>query len=310
MLASVALPLSSGSVVMGTGIVSVTLLLAGQQLLSRVLMALTALAWVAYTVTIGLRVLGDRERVREEARSPTALSAVAATAVLGSRLETYGLRTDATILLIIALAVWLGLSVLVKDALRERGGASFMLTVSVESLSVLAAAIAQAERSAWLTVAAMAGCALGLALYLVAIVRFDRRQVLVGGGDQWIAGGALAISALAAGECSAAAQAAPALQPAVATAQAVCVAVWIASVLWWIALVGSEFAAPRFRYDMRRWATVFPVGMYGASSFAAARAGGWHTLASIARVWSWVALAVWLAVAVGMARRLRWPHRE
>jgi hypothetical protein len=51
---------------------------------------------------------------------------------------------------------------------------------------------------------------------------------------------------------------------------------------------------------VRRWATVFPVGMYAASSFDAGRAANVPGLTDFARVWVWLALALWLLVFVAM----------
>jgi tellurite resistance protein TehA-like permease len=60
---------------------------------------------------------------------------------------------------------------------------------------------------------------------------------------------------------------------------------------------------PRLGYDVRRWSTVFPVGMYAACSFVvgtAARVGG---ITDFARVWVWVGFALWLVVFAAMLRR-------
>jgi hypothetical protein len=56
-------------------------------------------------------------------------------------------------------------------------------------------------------VAALVPCVLGLGFYGFVIARFDPRQIGVGRGDQWITGGALAISTLAAGKIVAGAKA-------------------------------------------------------------------------------------------------------
>ena len=75
-------------------------------------------------------------------------------------------------------------------------------------------------------------------------------------------------------------------------------------------LLAAEVLRPRLRYDVRRWSTVFPVGMYAACSFvvgAAARAPG---IADFARIWVWVGVAVWLSVFLAMLARgwqlVRW----
>jgi hypothetical protein len=72
-----------------------------------------------------------------------------------------------------------------------------MLTVSTESLAVLSATLAARDRADWLLYAALIPLLLGLGFYAVAMSRFDLRQLVIGRGDQWITGGALAISALA-----------------------------------------------------------------------------------------------------------------
>ncbi|GHB44048.1 hypothetical protein GCM10010377_38640 [Streptomyces viridiviolaceus] len=69
---------------------------------------------------------------------------------------------------------------------------------------MLGATPAAATSTAWLAHAALVPFRLGLALYLIALFRFTPRQVAHGAGDHWVAGGALAISALAGSELLAA----------------------------------------------------------------------------------------------------------
>jgi tellurite resistance protein TehA-like permease len=57
---------------------------------------------------------------------------------------------------------------------------------------------------------------------------------------------------------------------------------------------------------VRRWATVFPVGMYAASSFDVGQVAGVPGVTDFARVWVWVAFALWLLVFVAML----WPGRH
>ena len=86
-------------------------------------------------------------------------------------------------------------------------GASLVLTVATESLAVLAAVLAAPERAAWLLVAAVGPFVLGLCFYVFTLARFDMHELAAGHGDHWITGGALAISALAAGKLLAGARA-------------------------------------------------------------------------------------------------------
>ncbi len=129
--------------VMGTGIVSIALSLDGRQTPSRILLVIDGLAWLALGVLLAGRVLHDRGRVRREARSPAALTGVAGTAVLGTRLTLLGWGGAGIALLIIALVVYLLLlAPVLTHWATPTVGVSLMLTVSTESLAVLSAALA------------------------------------------------------------------------------------------------------------------------------------------------------------------------
>ena len=86
-------------------------------------------------------------------------------------------------------------------------GAALVLTVSTESLAVLAATLAAREHTHWLLSIALVPFALGLCFYVFVISRFDFRQLGVGRGDHWITGGVLAISTLAAAKLAGGAKA-------------------------------------------------------------------------------------------------------
>ena len=85
--------------------------------------------------------------------------------------------------------------------------------------------------------------------------------------------------------------------------QAVAVVAWVLAVLWLPVLVAGELVRPRLRYSTTRWSTVFPVGMYAASSFALGAVTQAGAMTGFAQAWVWVAAAVWLVVAAGMVRR-------
>ena len=70
-------------------------------------------------------------------------------------------------------------------------------------------------------------------------------------------------------------------------------------------LLAAELLRPRLRYDVRRWSTVFPVGMYGACSFVVGAAAGAPGVADFARIWVWAGVAVWLSVFLAMLARGR-----
>ncbi|HZD87614.1 MAG TPA: tellurite resistance/C4-dicarboxylate transporter family protein [Gaiellaceae bacterium] len=299
-----AAPPASGAVVMGTGIVSIGLSIDGYEPLSRALLAIAGLVWVVLAGVLALLILRLRPLLRAEARSAAALTGIAGTDVLGARVAMLGWNREAAALLVIGLLLWLVLVPYVLAHWRTPTvGVSFVLTVGTESLAVLGAALAIAFDETWLAVASLACVGLGLAFYLFVVSTFDLRQLLVGRGDHWVSGGALAIATLA---CAHTAEATAALDPlgsAAGSLETAALGIWAAAALWLPALVLGELASPRVEYDVRRWSTVFPLGMYSVCSFAVARIEDIGGIAHFARVWIWVAFAVWLLVFAGLLRR-------
>src|SRR5262245_4480566 len=249
------IPPASGAVVMGTGIVSIALSLDGREALSRILLVVDVAVWVVLGLLLAARIVVHRERARRESRSPAALTGVAGTAVLGTRLTLLGWAWAGIGLLLLAVGLWL---LLLTPVLRNWKtptiGVSFVLAVSTESLAVLAATLAAGEDAAWLLEVALAPFLLGLAFYVFVISRFDLRQLLVGRGDHWITGGALAISALAAGRITLSAQSLGALGGHTGALEGLSIGLWIAAIGWLPALVAAEALRPRLGYDVRRWA--------------------------------------------------------
>jgi hypothetical protein len=296
-----AIPPASGAVVMGTGIVSIGLLLDGRRTFSDVLLVLDAIAWLALAVLLPARALCDRDRFRADARTPAALTSIAGTAVLGARLTLLGWGWAGAVLLVIALLMWAGL---VPYVLRHWQmptiGASFILTVATESLALLAATLALTERAGWLTYAALGPFALGLCFYVLVLSRFQFRQLAVGMGDHWVTGGAVAISTVTAGRIALAAQRTGTLSGGHQALKAIALVLWCLTLAWLPALLGAEILRPRLSYNVRRWSTVFPVGMYAVCSFVVGGLTQTPGIVDFARVWVWVGVAVWLAVFLAM----------
>lgn len=286
---------------MGTGIVSIGFHLVHHSLLSQILFAIDLLLWLGLVAVFSLRRLTQRQRWLEEARTPAALTAIAGTGVLGARLAFAGTYWAAWLLLAIALIAWLRL---VPSVLRHwhapTAGVSFVLTVSTESLAVLAALLASAENRSWLAAAALAPLLLGLVAYLFVLASIDLRQLTVGHGDHWVFGGALAIATLACADTTSALMATSTLTGLHGTLKDATLALWCAAALWLPVLLVCEVIAPRLSYDTRRWSTVFPFGMYAVCSIAAGGVTGVDGLTSFGRAWIWVALAIWAIVMIGM----------
>jgi tellurite resistance protein TehA-like permease len=49
---------------------------------------------------------------------------------------------------------------------------------------------------------------------------------------------------------------------------------WSLALIWVPVLLGCEAARPRLKYDLRRWAMVFPLGMYAACCFTVGQMAG------------------------------------
>ena len=302
-----AIPPASGAVVMGSGIVSIDLHSAHQPLLSAIMLWFAAGVWLLLAVMLGMRLAYQRDRFEREASSPAAFTGVAGTAVLGTRLALQDCHGAAAALLAVSGVVW---ALLVVPVLRHwktpTVGVSFVLVVATEGLAVLGATLAVSYHAGWLVSAAVAALVLGLAFYVFTAARFDWRDLVTGRGDQWVAGGALAISALAAGKIT---DAAPALgqfggqHSALSTGTLV---LWCLAMAWLGPLATAEIVRPRLTYDVRRWATVFPLGMYAACSFATGQVTGITGITGFGQVWTWVAFTASLLALAGLFRHA-WP---
>jgi tellurite resistance protein TehA-like permease len=132
-----------------------------------------------------------------------------------------------------------------------------------------------------------------------------RHKVVVGEGDQWVLGGGLAISALAGATLLDVSVGL--LVPHAARAALHLLTSWLgwAAVMAYVPLAVTEAIRPRLRFDMRRWSTVFPIGMAAQVSLQISRVFHEDMLWDLGQALSWVALAVWSIVAVGSLRRAR-----
>ncbi|MFC9386745.1 tellurite resistance/C4-dicarboxylate transporter family protein [Streptomyces venezuelae] len=290
---------ATGSAVMATGILSVGLHLTGFELLSVVALWLASALWLLLTVGFTALFLGDRRRWRTSAGTPPALTAVAATTVLGVRYELLGWTPVAVGLLVLAALVWPVLLIAVLRHLTRRApGAAFLICVATQGLAVLSAVLAPTCGD-WLAWAALPFFLLGLVLYGDALTRFDFGQVVRGAGDHWIAGGAMAISALAGSKLLASGVWSGGAETALRTTTLVLLAL---DLIWYVVLLGGEIVRPRPGYDLLRWATVFPLGMTAVAALSTSAATGVGWLDSLGRVLLWIAVAVCLLTAYGFAR--------
>jgi tellurite resistance protein TehA-like permease len=299
-------PPASGAVVMASGILCVDLYSVGQPVLAAILVWFAAGTWLFLAAVVVLRVLQESRRFVREARSPAALTGVAGTAVLGTAFAGHGYYPLAAALLGLGAVSWASLLTPVLSHWKTPvAGESFLLTVATQGLAVLGATLAARNGAAWLLIVAVAGLILGLAFYIVTVTRFPLRDLLTGRGDQWVAGGALAISVLACVKISKACDALGWDTSLHGFLDVVALVLWCLAMLWLGPLITAEGLRPRLSYDVQRWATVFPLGMYAACSFAVGQVTGMGGISTFARVWTCVAVVVSLFVFAGLIHRIR-----
>jgi tellurite resistance protein TehA-like permease len=299
-----AVPPASGAVVMGSGILCVDLYSVGQPVGAAILLWFAAGTWLFLAAVLALRVLCEPARFAREARSPAALTGVAGTGVLGTAFAVHGYYPVAAVMLGLAGVGWaLLLTPVLSHWETPVAGVSFLLTVATEGLAVLGATLAVRNGVAWLLIAASAALILGLAFYIVTVTRFAPGQLLTGRGDQWVVGGALAISTLACAKITKAGEALGWLTWMHGFFDVVALVLWCLAMLWLGPLIAAEALRPRLSYDVQRWATVFPLGMYAACSFAVGQVTGITGIGVFARVWTWLAVTVGLLVLAGLIRR-------
>ncbi|MFG2522731.1 tellurite resistance/C4-dicarboxylate transporter family protein [Streptomyces sp. NPDC048527] len=294
------LPPAAGAAVMATGIISVGFHLTGHSVLSGIMLVLAAALWLVLAADFANRLVRERERWGSEADTPTALTAVAATTVLGTRISLFGWQTLAEALLALSALVWPVLMINVVRHWKPRmPGGVFLGCVATQGLVVLAATLAPAVGAHWLAFTGMVLFWGGLVLYCFALLRFDLREVASGAGDQWVAGGALAISALAASKLVATGLWNIDDTDVLRTVSFLLLALDVA---WYVVLVLAEVRWPRPRYDIRRWSTVFPMGMTAAAALSVGAAADVPWLKGPGQVLVWIAVAAWLATLFGTFR--------
>ncbi|MFE4639973.1 tellurite resistance/C4-dicarboxylate transporter family protein [Streptomyces sp. NPDC056730] len=302
-----ALTPAAGTAVMATGILSVGLDLTGYRALAGVALLFAGALWAAFAATFAVRLVCGTEQWRHDAMTPAALTAVASTCVLSTCLSLEGWRVLAAVALALSAALWPMLLVPVVHSWGRRlPGVVFLVCAATQSLAVGACTLALLQGARWLCWASLVLFGLGVALYGLALAHFDRREVRTGAGDHWVAGGALSISTLAGAKLTDACDPRgplgwlPVLHGPLRT---VTLVLLVGSLAWLPVLVYAEARWPRARYDIRRWATVFPLGTTAVTCLVVAATAGLPAVETLGRVLLWIAVTLWLLTAVGAARQ-------
>jgi tellurite resistance protein TehA-like permease len=296
------------ALVMATGILAVG---ASQQeidWLADVLYAVAAVAYVVLAALLALRILRYTDRfvadITNHAKGFAFLTAVAGTSVLGSAsVIIHGWWTLGWVLWWIAAALW---SILLYTTLiavvigedkpgLEAGinGTWFLLTVSTESIAVLAALL------------------LGVVLYLIVMTMVFLRWTFLSldpteaDPPAWIAAGAVAITVLAGSNLLLAAPASERVAQLAPLLEGIVVLAWATATFWFplmIAIGVWRHLVRRLplRYHPSYWALVFPLGMYSAATFRMRAAIGLDGLGWLPDLVFYIALGAWLAAAWGL----------
>jgi tellurite resistance protein TehA-like permease len=314
------------ALVMATGIISVGLDLEGLVLLSRLLFAICAAAFVVLLALTAWRLIGYRHAVVEDFLDPRRafgfFTFVAGTNVLGVRIGIAGLPTLTAVLLGVALLAWLLLGYVVpwtavlghqeRPVVATANGTWFIWVVASQSVAVASAGIEPAFDGARreLAVLAVVSWSVGVFLYASAGMLVTLRLMLYPFGPEeltppyWVAMGALAITVLAGARIVEMADA-----PMVAVTRDLIAglavvfwafATWLIPVLvaagWWRHV---RRKVP-LRYDATLWSIIFPLGMYAVAGIYLGRADHLPVVETVGRVELWVAFAAWLLVLVAM----------
>lgn len=319
------------ALVMATGIVAVA---AGQQDLDRlaeVLYVIAVAAYVVLAVLLGLRIARFRSRfvadVTNHAKGFAFLTAVAATNVVASAsIVVHGWWDLAWVLWWFSLVLWAGFVygtlvavVIGDDKPGLQGGINgtwFLLTVSTQSIAVVAGLFLTRTRSDALAFGAVAAFTLGVVLYLIVMTMvflrwtFHSLDPTEADPPAWIAAGAVAITVLAGANLLLAADAGPARLARLAPfLEGLAITAWATATFWFplmIAIGVWRHLVRRvpLRYHPSYWAMVFPLGMYGAATYRLRAAIDLDALEWLPQVVLAVALAAWAVTCAGLVRHL------
>ncbi len=302
------------NLVMATGIVSIGAQQFGLHAASLVLLCLAALALCSMVVPHARRVpvlVSLLRRTRTLEQGVPGLAFVAAVAVLGNRLLLLGgpaARTVAYILLGAGAAVWL----LVLTAVLPRFEPSFgqphfarargswlLAAVATEGLAILIGNLTVHARGVAIALWVLGGV-LYLQVWQLLALRVRRRGLPPEQftPDWWIVMGGLAIFVVAG---------ATVLHGRAGSAAGVVViGAWALASAWIPLLVGAELRRIKIlgrpRFTPERWSMIFPLGMYSVAGTLAGHSFDVHWIARVGHWWFPLALAAWLAAAIGELR--------
>lgn len=318
------------ALVMATGIISVGMNLEGFDVISWVLLAITAGAFVVLLYLTAWRFVAYREATNNDFTDPRRgfgfFTFVAGTNVLGVRLGMEGHHGVTAALLVLSGIAWLVLGYVVpwtavlgreeRPVVATANGTWFIWVVASQSVAVAAATIEPVFETGRreLALLAVMSWSVGVFLYAAAGVFVSLRLMLYTFGPEeltppyWVSMGALAITVLAGARIVEMADA-PMVDATRALIAGLAVvfwafATWLIPVLvaagWWRHVVRRV----PLRYEATLWSIVFPLGMYAVAGIYLGEADRLPIVGLIGSLELWVAFAAWAIVFVAMVRHV------
>ena len=318
------------ALVMGTGIVSIGLRMAGVELAALLLLVLAMLAAAVLVVLYAARWARHRERMRSDARNPETafgyFTIVAACSVLAVGLQQEGHGTVSAVLLGVGAAIWIVLGyvlpwqvLMARDGepiLARTNGSWFVWSVASQSLAVGLSGLEPSSPSfaAVLGLLTVLSWSVGTILYVGIAVLVILRIVHFGITPRqfeptyWVAMGALAI-AVVAGAGIYAMEPVPMVGAARGLISGTvvifwCFALWQYPLLFGAGLWRHLIHRVPLRYVPSLWSMVFPLGMFAVASLRLGRVEHLPLVEGIGMAGLVIAASAWTAVAVGLGAAL------
>lgn len=314
------------ALVMATGIISNTLYLDGHRGLSNLLFGINLVTFPWLMLLTSLRAARASKALWADLTNPRLVFSfftfVAASDVLGLGMSLRGQIDVALGLWLVALAAWFILiyfSFAVLTFLNTAQNANvvhggwLIAIVGTQSLVILGTMIAPNQGALAPAVFVLAHMlwGVGLALYGIFITLFAYRIFFFDVGPDditpllWVVMGAAAISTNAGSTLILEDSGVPFLMSMRPFIDGVTLIMW-AWATWWIPLLilfGLWKHGVRrvpLRYTPMLWSLVFPLGMYALASLRLSLAAEFAPLRAVAQTMIWVALAAWVATALGL----------
>lgn len=319
------------ALVMATGIIAVAADQQNLDLLAEVLYVITATAYIILATLLATRVIRFWSNFTADATNHAKgfafLTTVAATNVLASAtIVIHGWWELAWVLWWISLALWVTFVyttliavVIDRDKPGLQGGINgswFLLTVSTQSIAVVAGLFLTRTDSDALAFTAIAAFTLGIVLYLIVMTMvflrwtFHPLDPTEADPPAWIAAGAVAITVLAGSNILLAADRAPErIARLVPFIEGLVVMAWATATFWFPLMIAIGIwrhlvRRVPLRYHPSYWAMVFPLGMYGAATYRMRAAIDLAALTWLPKAELAVSLVAWTITFGGLLQSL------